>query len=134
MSYPINVLFVCTHNAGRSQMAAALLNREGCRDMHGLSAGTDPTQEVNPTVCTVLAEVGIPLTDTTPAPITMDLIAQANYIIAMGGDDNGCVAGTPGLFINEVWEIPDPAGQPLDRVREIRDLISHKVHRLARSA
>ena len=110
------VLFVCLHNAGRSQMAAALFNKlADPTKARALSAGTNPGQRVHPAVVSVMREEGIDLTEARPQKLTPELAAQAQLLITMGcGDECPFV---PGLRRDD-WPLDDPKGQPVERVRE----------------
>ncbi len=122
------VLFACTHNAGRSQMAAAffsaLVDPAAAR---AVSAGTEPAERVHPEVVTVMREVGIDLTGATPRRLTDDLAAGAQWLITMGCGDACPVV--PGARRDD-WPVEDPKGQPLERVRAIRDGIRTRVEKL----
>lgn len=119
------VIFACVHNAGRSQMSAALFNR--LADPHkarALSAGTNPGARVHPEVVTVLAEVGIDVAAATPQKLTAALASEAQLLVTMGcGDECPYI---PGLERDD-WPLEDPKGKPLGRVREIRDEIAARV-------
>jgi arsenate reductase (thioredoxin) len=121
------VLFVCVHNAGRSQMAAALFNRHAAGRARADSAGTRPSTHVHPEVIEVMREIGIDLTDTKPRLLTVDLAKGAVRAITMGCGDECPVLSVP----VEDWALPDPSGQPLEMVREIRDDIDRRVLSLA---
>jgi len=121
------VLFVCVHNAGRSQMAAALFNRYAAGRARADSAGTRPSTHVHPEVIEVMREIGIDLTDTKPRLLTVDLAKGAVRAITMGCGDECPVLSVP----VEDWALPDPSGQPLEVVREIRDDIDRRVLSLA---
>jgi arsenate reductase len=122
------VLFACVENAGRSQMAAAFFNALADPSAaRAVSAGTEPAASVHPAVEQVMREVGIELGDTRPRALTGDLVARADVLITMGcGASCPVVPGVP----REDWPLPDPKGQPLDRVREIRDQIRARVETL----
>jgi arsenate reductase (thioredoxin) len=121
------VLFVCTHNAGRSQMAQALFERYAPEDVRGESAGSDPARRVWPEVIEVMREVGIDLSHNKPKRLTIEMQLHADWAVTMGcGDVCPYVPTTV-----DDWDIPDPAGRPLDEVREIRDTIDERVHELA---
>jgi protein-tyrosine-phosphatase len=121
------VLFVCVHNAGRSQMAAALLDYHAQGRVRVCSAGTAPATEINPAVITVLAELGLDVTKEFPKPLTDDAARSADVVITMGcGDTCPYFPGTTYLD----WQLDDPAGQPTDVVRRIRDDIDHRVRAL----
>ena len=121
------VLFVCVRNAGRSQMAAALFNRYAAGRARADSAGTRPSTHVHPEVIEVMREIGIDLTDTKPRLLTVDLAKGAVRAITMGCGDECPVLSVP----VEDWALPDPSGQPLEVVREIRDDIDRRVLSLA---
>ena len=124
-------LFACVHNAGRSQMAAALFNiyanRDGCI---GLSAGTQPAKQVHPEVVEVMREIGIDLSATKPQKLTDELARSASVLVTMGCGE-ACLY-IPGLKRVE-WQIADPKGQPTEQVRAIRDEIHENVKALLRS-
>ena len=122
------VLFACVENAGRSQMAAAFFNALADPSAaRAVSAGTEPAASVHPAVEQVMREVGIELGDTRPRALTGDLVARADVLITMGcGASCPVVPGVP----REDWPLLDPKGQPLGRVREIRDQIRARVETL----
>ena len=125
------VIFACVHNAGRSQMAAAFFRQlADSAKATAVSAGTDPATRVHPEVVDVMREVGIDLTDAKPQKLTAELAADASLLITMGCGD--ACPFVPGLEMAD-WPLPDPKGQPLDRVREIRDEIREKVAALTAS-
>jgi arsenate reductase (thioredoxin) len=119
-----NVLFVCLHNAGRSQMSQALFE-DGAGGRHAAdSAGTQPTDRVHPEVVTVMRELGIDLEHRKPKPLTRERAEWADVVITMGcGDQCPYVPGK--RYVD--WELPDPSGLPLERVREVRDEIARRV-------
>jgi arsenate reductase len=121
------VLFVCLHNAGRSQMSAALLEREGEGPHVALSAGTEPAERVHPEVVEVMREIGIEIGDRKPRLLTEELAGRADVVVTMGCGDRCPVA--PGARYVD-WELPDPSGRPLDEVRAIREEISTRVRDL----
>jgi arsenate reductase len=124
------VLFVCVHNAGRSQMAAALLDRYGAGRIVTRSAGTEPADEINPTVVQAMAEVGIDLRAAGAAPksLTEAAVRASDVVVTMGcGDACPYYPGTRYLD----WELDDPAGQPIETTRRIRDEIDELVKALA---
>ncbi|MCE1179161.1 MAG: arsenate reductase ArsC [Micrococcales bacterium] len=123
------ILFVCVHNAGRSQMAAALTEHLSARKVHVRSAGSEPVDTVNPTVLEALAEGGIPLSAPYPKPLTHSAVQAADVIVTMGCGDACPVF--PGKRYED-WDVADPDGQPLDVVRDIRDDIQQRVTRLLR--
>jgi arsenate reductase len=122
------IIFACVHNAGRSQMAAAYFNaRAASTKARALSAGTSPGDVVHPEVVTVMREEGIDLSGARPRKLTPEVAAQADLLITMGcGDECPYV---PGLR-REDWPLDDPKGQPLDRVRAIRDDLRARVEAL----
>lgn len=121
------VLFVCKQNAGRSQMSQALFEHAADGRHHGLSAGTTPAERVHPEVLTVMNEIGIDLSARTPQLLTRELAEQADLVITMGcGDECPFIPGK--RYID--WDLTDPAGQPIDCVRAIRDDIDRRVHEL----
>jgi arsenate reductase (thioredoxin) len=124
VSGPPTVLFVCVHNAGRSQMAAALLERLGGDDVRVLSAGTHPAQEVHPGVLEAMREVGIDLDGRRPHRLEEAAVREADVVVTMGCGDE--CPFHPGKRYED-WDLPDPAGQPLEQVRPIRDEIERRV-------
>ncbi|MGC1207923.1 MAG: arsenate reductase ArsC [Ornithinimicrobium sp.] len=124
------LLFVCVHNAGRSQMAAALAEHLSARRVHVRSAGSAPAGEVNPTVIEALQERGIPLTTPYPKPLSDSVLSAADVIITMGCGDACPIF--PGKRYED-WAVADPAGQPLPVVRDIRDDIQSRVTTLLRN-
>jgi len=123
------VLFVCTHNAGRSQMAAALLDRAAEGRVHVRSAGSTPGEEINPAVIEVMGEMGIDLSKEFPKPMTDEVVRAADAVITMGCGDACPIY--PGKRYED-WELTDPAGQDAATVREIRDEIDRRVQLLLR--
>ncbi len=122
-----SVLFVCLHNAGRSQMSAALLQREANGRHTALSAGTTPGEHVHPEVVEVMRELGIDLADRTPQLLTRELAEQADLVVTMGcGDECPYIPGKRYLD----WNLPDPKGRPLAEVRATRDEIAHRIRLL----
>ena len=122
------VVFACVHNAGRSQMAAALFNRlADPAKGRALSAGTSPGDRVHPEVVTVMQEEGIDLSSTRPRKLTPELAAEAQLLVTMGcGDECPYV---PGLRRDD-WPLEDPKGKPIERVRAIRGDIRDRVEAL----
>ncbi len=123
------LLFVCVHNAGRSQMAAALAEHLSARRVHVRSAGSQPAHEINPVVVTALEERGIPLTTPYPKPLSDSVMRAADVIVTMGCGDACPIY--PGKRYED-WDVADPAGRPLDVVRDIRDDIQGRVTALLR--
>jgi arsenate reductase (thioredoxin) len=121
----MRVIFACVHNAGRSQMAAALYNK--IAGGGAISAGTQPADRVHPEVVEVMREEGIDLAATQPQLLTADLAAQADLLITMGCGDACPVI--PGLHRDD-WPLPDPKGKPIEEVRHIRDEIRARVQAL----
>jgi protein-tyrosine-phosphatase len=121
------VLFVCTHNAGRSQMALGFFTHLAQDRAVAWSGGSQPGTEINPAAIAAMAEVGIDITDEYPKPWTDEIVAAASVVITMGCGD--ACPFFPGKRY-ENWELPDPAGQGLDAVRPIRDNIEEHVRRL----
>jgi arsenate reductase len=118
------VLFVCLQNAGRSQMSQALFAQAAGGAHRALSAGTTPADHVHPEVVTVMRELGIDISNRTPQLLTRELAEQADIVVTMGcGDQCPYVPGK--RYID--WDLPDPSGQPLDTVRQIRDEIAIRV-------
>lgn len=124
------VLFACIHNAGRSQMAAAWFNLLADPSRaHALSAGTAPGPAVHPEVLAVMRETGIELSGIVPQRLTPELAAQAQLLVTMGcGDECPVVPGAE----RDDWPLDDPKGQPLERVREIREEIRARVDDLVK--
>ena len=121
------VLFVCVQNAGRSQMAAALLHHYAEGRVHVRSAGSDPADQVNPNVITAMAELGIDIALEFPKPMTDEVVRAADAVITMGCGDACPIY--PGKRYED-WEVNDPADADLDHVRRIRDDIGERVRRL----
>jgi protein-tyrosine-phosphatase len=122
-----SVLFVCLHNAGRSQMSQALFDRAAAGRHSALSAGTTPGERVHPEVVEVMNELDIDLADRTPQLLTRELAEQADLVITMGcGDQCPYIPGKRYLD----WDLPDPKGRPIDEVRATRDEIADRVQRL----
>jgi arsenate reductase (thioredoxin) len=120
------VLFVCTHNAGRSQMAHAFFERNAPSDIRAESAGTQPAHEVWPTVVEAMAEVGIDLSRRKPRKLLVEMQLHADWAVTMGCGD--VCPYVPTMVEN--WDVPDPAGLPLADVRAIRDGIEAQVREL----
>jgi arsenate reductase len=121
------VLFMCTHNAGRSQMAAALLARAGGDAVRVTSAGSEPASQVNPAVAAAMAEIGLDISREMPKPLAAGQAEAADIVISMGcGDACPVLPGKRYL----TWELPDPAGLSVEQVRPIRDDIAARVRAL----
>ena len=118
------VLFLCTHNAGRSQMAMGFFKHLAGDQAHVYSGGSEPTDQVNPVAVAAMAENGINIATERPKQWTMDMLEAVDVVITMGCGDSCPVV--PGRRYEE-WVVPDPAGQPLEAVRPIRDEIKHRV-------
>jgi arsenate reductase (thioredoxin) len=121
------VLFVCTHNAGRSQMAAALLDYQAAGRVRVTSAGSQPADQLNPAVVAAMAEIGLDISREFPKPLTTDKVQVADAVITMGYGDACPIF--PGKRYED-WDLPDPAGLDLQAVRPIRDEIAQRVRRL----
>jgi arsenate reductase (thioredoxin) len=122
-------LFVCLHNAGRSQMSQALFERAAEGRHRALSAGTTPADRVHPEVVEVMRELGIELADRKPQPLTRELAEQADVVVTMGcGDECPYIPGRRYLD----WDLEDPQGRPLDEVRATRDDIDRRVRELVK--
>jgi protein-tyrosine-phosphatase len=121
------VLFVCVHNAGRSQIAAALLDARSEGGVHVRSAGSAPASSINAVVVEALREIGIDISKEFPKPMTDDVVRAADVVITMGCGDACPIY--PGKRYED-WEVEDPAGKDLTAVRRIRDDIVHRVDRL----
>jgi arsenate reductase (thioredoxin) len=127
MSDPPEVLFVCVHNAGRSQMAAALLERHAAGRVRVRSAGSEPADRLNPVVVQAMAEVGIDMSAERPKLLREEVVRDAHAVITMGCGDACPVF--PGIRYED-WELEDPAGKTLEEVRMIRDEIDRRVQSL----
>jgi protein-tyrosine-phosphatase len=121
------VLFVCVHNAGRSQMAAGLLNKRGGGKVHVRSAGSTPANELNPRVVEAMQEIGIDISQEFPKPLNDEFVKAADVVITMGCGDACPIY--PGKRYED-WDLDDPAGQDLATVRRIRDEIDARVQAL----
>ena len=121
------VLFMCTHNAGRSQMAAALLAREAGGAVRVTSAGSEPADQVNPAVAAAMAEIGVDISQEIPKPLEAGQAEAADIVISMGCGD-ACPVFPGKRYL--VWELPDPAGLTVEQVRPIRDDIADRVRAL----
>ena len=121
------VLFVCVHNAGRSQMAAGLVTLRSEGRVHVRSAGSDPGDAVNPAVVEAMAEVGVDMSQAFPKPLTDEVVRAADVVITMGCGDACPIY--PGKRYED-WQVDDPAGESLEAVRRIRDDIDERVRGL----
>jgi arsenate reductase len=121
------VLFVCVQNAGRSQMAAGLMNYRAQGRVHVRSAGSDPAEQINPAVVEAMAELGIDLGEEFPKPLTDEVVRAADAVITMGCGD-ACPIYPGKRYLD--WELADPAGQDVETVRAIRDEIDERVQAL----
>ena len=124
-----SILYICVHNAGRSQMAEALTNklaRERGVPVRALSAGTAAGDRIDPVALDAMREIGVPMGDQRPKRLTQQMVDGADHVITMGcGVD---VAACPARFlVTEDWGLDDPAGQPIETVRAIRDQIRERV-------
>ncbi|HVM28631.1 MAG TPA: arsenate reductase ArsC [Mycobacteriales bacterium] len=122
-----SVLFVCVHNAGRSQMAAALLTHHAGDRVEVRSAGSAPKDAVNPAAVAVMAEVGLDLSGATPKVLTSEAVEASDVVVTMGCGD-ACPVFPGKRYLD--WQLDDPAGQPVDVVRRIRDDIDGRVRAL----
>ena len=127
MSGRPSVMFVCVHNAGRSQMAAALLTHLADDGIEVRSAGTEPADQINPAAVAAMAELGIDVTAEVPKVVTPDVVEASDVVITMGCGDT--CPYFPGVSYRD-WELDDPADQPLDTVRAIRDDIAERIRAL----
>jgi arsenate reductase (thioredoxin) len=123
------VLFLCTHNAGRSQMAMGFFKHLAGDYASVYSGGSEPATEVNPAAIAAMAEKGIDIAAEQPQQWTMDMLEAVDVVITMGCGDSCPIL--PGRRYEE-WVLPDPAGQPLDAIRPIRNEIEQRVHTLLR--
>lgn len=121
------VLFVCTHNAGRSQMAAALLDHQAAGRVRVTSAGSQPASQLNPAVVEDMAEIGLDLSRGFPKALTSEKMQAADIVITMGCGD-ACPVYPGKRYLD--WDLPDPAGLDVNAVRPIRDEISLRVRDL----
>ena len=121
------VLFVCTHNAGRSQMAAGLVKLRSDSRIHVRSAGSTPADELNPAVVEAMEELGADMSEEFPKPLTDEVVKAADVVITMGCGDACPVF--PGKRYED-WDLEDPEGKELETVRVIRDQIDERVQRL----
>jgi arsenate reductase (thioredoxin) len=117
------VLFVCNHNAGRSQMAQAFFEQLAPADIAAESAGSDPTRQIWPTVVEAMREVGVDIAGRKPRKLTREMQLHADWAVTMGCGD--ACPYVPAMV--EAWDMDDPAGRPIEEVREIRDTIEDRV-------
>ncbi|MEV6427550.1 arsenate reductase ArsC [Nocardia sp. NPDC051463] len=127
MSSKPSVLFVCVHNAGRSQMAAGFLTHLAGTAVEVRSAGTAPAETINPAAVDAMAEIGIDIADQTPKVLIPDTVETSTVVITMGCGDTCPVF--PGVTYRD-WKLDDPAGRDLDAVRSIRDEIGQRIRNL----
>jgi protein-tyrosine-phosphatase len=125
---PKKVLFVCTHNRGRSQMAEAIFNRYAPSHIRAISAGSQPAERLNQTVVNAMKEIDINISSQRPKLLTVEMLDSADIVITMGcGAEKAC----PAAFVQtEGWQLEDPEGKSIRTVREIRDHIEVKVKHL----
>jgi len=121
------VLFVCVHNAGRSQMAEAFFNKVAERKARAISAGTKPGEKVNPVVVQAMKEVGIDISGNKPKMLTFEMIEKADRMITMGCGEDAAGLCPAGFIETEDWALDDPSGKPIEEVRKIRDEIKTRV-------
>ena len=122
------VLFLCVHNAGRSQMAAGLLRQRAGDRITVVSAGSEPAESLNPAVVAAMEEIGIDITGQVPTKLTDDMVRGVDVVVTMGCGD-ACPVYPGKRYLD--WELEDPAGRPLEAVRTIRDDIGRRVEALA---
>lgn len=124
-----NILFVCVHNSGRSQMAEAFAKRLGRDSIHAESAGTEPGERLNPVAVQAMEEIGYDMSGHKPKLMTMEMVNSADVVVTMGCgvDATTCPAG---FVVSEDWGLDDPHGQPIEKVRKIRDEIEQRVREL----
>ena len=123
----VTVLFICIHNAGRSQIAEAFFNKLSEGRHRGISAGSRPADSVNPVVVEAMREVGFDISSRKPKKLDKEMILEADLAITMGGGEDACP-----IVPNELrdWQLEDPSGKPIEVVRKIRDEIRFKVSAL----
>ena len=127
MSVRPTVLFVCVHNAGRSQMAAGLLQELSGGRVEVLSAGSEPKDQINPMAIAVMAELGIDIANNVPKILTVEAVRESDVVITMGCGDACPIF--PGKRYED-WELTDPAGKDIDTVRTVRDDIKARIELL----
>jgi arsenate reductase len=123
----VEVLFICVHNAGRSQMAAGLVKLRSHGRIHVRSAGSTPADEINPAVIEAMREIGVDMSEEFPKPLTDEVVKAADVVITMGCGDACPIY--PGKRYED-WQLDDPAGQDLETVRRIRDELDERVQKL----
>jgi arsenate reductase (thioredoxin) len=121
------VLFVCVHNAGRSQMAAGLLERKAAGRVRVISAGSEPADQLNPAVVEAMDEIGIDISAERPKKLEDGMVRESDVVITMGGGDACPIY--PGKRYED-WDLEDPSGKDLETVRRIRDEISARIDAL----
>jgi arsenate reductase len=127
VTHKATVLFVCAHNAGRSQMAAGWLSHLAGDAVEVRSAGSEPADQINPVAVQAMREVGVDITGEQPKILTVDAVSRADVVITMGCGD--ACPYFPGRRYED-WALTDPAGQPIEVVREVRDQIRQRVQTL----
>lgn len=124
------VLFICVHNSGRSQMAEAFFNVYAPSRLRASSAGSEPGEDLNPVAVQAMKELGIDMSGQRPKAVTLEMMERADRVVSMGcGVEESCPAA---LVPVEDWQLDDPHGQPIEKVREIRDRIQARVRDLIR--
>ena len=124
------ILFVCIHNSGRSQMAEAFFNLLAKGKAKGISAGTQPGDKVNPVVAEAMKELGIDISGNKPKALTLEMVEAADKMITMGCGDDAAGLCPAKIIETEDWALDDPKGQPLEKVRQIRDEVKERVTKL----
>ncbi len=127
MNQQATILFLCVHNAGRSQMAAAFARQIGAGRVQVISAGSSPSERLNPAVVSAMAEVDLDISNESPKELTNEMALDADVIVTMGCGD-ACPVYPAKRY--EDWDLADPAGQDIDVVRTIRDQIEQRVRTL----
>ncbi|MGB9612958.1 MAG: low molecular weight phosphatase family protein [Candidatus Margulisiibacteriota bacterium] len=128
-----NILFVCIENSCRSQMAEGFFNHLAQGKAKAFSAGTQPSKEVNPLAIRVMKEVGVDISNQRPKLLTEEQIKNADRVVVMGcGADVGAVCPAVVLERVENWDIEDPKGKPIEKFREVRDIIREKIESLVK--
>jgi protein-tyrosine-phosphatase len=125
-----DVLFVCIHNSGRSQMAEAFFNQQTEGKANAVSAGTNPGSNVNPVVVEAMREIGIDISESKPKALTIEMVESVDRMITMGcgADAEGICPSS--IIETEDWKLDDPHDQPIERVREIRDKVKERITHL----